>query len=437
MSASAKTPRTAAADRASLGAVLGERTTWIFFALGFGTGIPLGWSWIELFPRSDIAIDRTLFLVATSLGVVLLIQFIAAPFLDRYRAPFFRALGHRRSWVASSAAAALVLIAVQAAVTLASGGAAIRYAAFSGLLAFPVLALLWISIDALRIDAQRGRAQAAAYAAQFSGALAATLIISRFAGDQVTLPLTLAFAALMAIAFGAVLTIKEPPRAAEELKARAPVPATLVRPWRAFFGRHGTASGPLLGAIAAYAVAASAAGFLGKLGYLIDIFVSAGPNYDLGSLGASASLSTQEIGLMLIGAVAGLLIAFRLSPARAFIVLTCAWLAVVALFVLCAAELGFTVFTVAGLFALRSVIAGAAFVIFWSVAARLTAPPHTAGQFAMLSFLLGLFWINDGVFRLISAVGGGYGVVAAAVAASAAAILFMRLAVRRARRAGN
>jgi len=437
MSASAVTSRTAAAERASLGAVLNERTTWLFFVLGFGTGIPLGWSWTDLFPRADIVIDRALFLVVTSLGIVLLIQLTAAPFLDQHRAPFFRSLGHRRSWVASTAGAALVLIGLQVAVALASEGAAKRYATISGILAFPVHALLWISIDALRIDAQRGRAQAVAYAAQFSGVLAASLIISRFAGDQITLPLTLAFGALMALSLGAVLMIKEPSAAAEGLPAPASVLATLARPWRTFLARHGKASGPLLAALAAYALAASAADFLGKQGHLIDILISAGPSFETANMGAAMPMSTQESGLMLIGAGAGLIIAFRHPPARAFAALTCAWLAVVALFVACAAVLGFTVFTVAGQFAFRSVIAGAGFVIFWSIAARLTARPNTAGQFAILGALIALFWISDGVFRLISSIIGGYALAGGAAIAGVAAIILMRTAARISRRAGN
>src|SRR5688572_25671163 len=137
---------------ASLGAVLGARNTALFFALGFGAGIPATWGWITLFPRIDIPLGRTPFLVLMSFGIVSLVQLAAAPFLDRSPAPLFRRLGHRRSWAAAAAAAAFVLIALHVAVALASAAAQIHFEAISGVLVFPVAALLWIAIDALRIE---------------------------------------------------------------------------------------------------------------------------------------------------------------------------------------------------------------------------------------------------------------------------------------------
>jgi hypothetical protein len=239
----------------------------------------------------------------------------------------------------------------------------------------------------------------------------------------------------MALAFGAVLLIEEP-RRAESSPAPESIPALLARPWRMLLARHGASAGFLLAALAAYAVAGSAADFLGRHGHLIDYFVSQGAGFDTAHQRVVEVMATQEVVLMLIGAVAGLLMAFRMPPGRVLAVSAGAWLAVVALFILCKAALGFTVLTVAGLFALCALIGGATYIMVWTVAARLTAPPDTAGQFALLAFLLALFSVSGDLFRVMSAAIGGYGIVAVAVAAALAAIVLIRMAARSPRRAG-
>jgi hypothetical protein len=437
MSASAITSRTAAAERASLGAVLGERNIWLLFVLGLGTGFPAAAYWINVFPRVDLAIDKAVLLAMTGFGITGWLALIAAPFLDRYRAPLFGSLRHRRSWVALVLATGLVVVALHLGAAAASQVAAARLAAFSGVLALLVWALLSISVDALRIDLYRGRSQAAAITAQYFGSLAAWTIATLPIRDWYYLAPAILCALLFAIGFGAVLLIKEPPPISGAEEARAPLfLGTLARPWSTFFARHGRASGFLLAAIAFYALAASAADFLGREGYLVDIlraarWQDADPDNDR----ALRAMGTQEIALSAIGALGGLFIAFKLLPARAFGVLLYAILGLLALFALCKSWLGFTVFTVAGLFALRTLIYGASFVIYATVAARLTARPDTAGHYALLALFGGLFWISESGFVSLAPLIGGYAMTAGAAVAAILAIILMRLAARAAKRA--
>ncbi len=434
MSISAITSRTGAVERLSLGAVLGERNIWLLFALGFGSGIPFFAYWLDVFPRVDLAVDAALLLVVISFGIGGWIGLVAAPFLDRYRAPLFASLGHRRSWVALTLSAALVLFALHIGTALASEGATLRFAAISGVPALLIWAFLWISIDALRIELFRGRAQAVAAAAQYLGALGAWVVAARLTEDKITLMSAVGFALLLALALGTVLLIREGATfSVEGQSASSTFLGTLVRPWLAFFGRHGRASAFLLVAIACYALAASAADSLGKRGYIIDILRASNVDIDPDAGSLPAAGSTQEIAFSAIGALAGLLIAFRLSPQRAFFVMLCAVVGLVGFFALCKAVLGFTVFTVAGLYLLRTMISAASYVIYATVAARLTARPDTAGQYAVLALFGGVFWLSDiGVGRLGSLVGTS-ALSAAAAIAGLAAIVLMRLAARMAR----
>jgi hypothetical protein len=52
----------------------------------------------------------------TAFSMIYLAALVVAPWLDRWPAPFFRRLGHRRSWVASSLAAALLLTVIFVAI---------------------------------------------------------------------------------------------------------------------------------------------------------------------------------------------------------------------------------------------------------------------------------------------------------------------------------
>ncbi len=276
MGASDISPRTANAERRSLAAVLGERNVWLLFALGLCTGFPLSLSWLDLFPRADAAIDKASLLALTGFGASAIVALIAAPLLDACRAPPFARFGHRRSWVAFFLATAIILTALRIATAFASEAAALRYAAVSGYLAFSVSAMLWIAVDALRIDLYRGRAQAIAFTAQYFGALAAWVILSRLPFQQPDRTPLFLFLALLAVAFGALSLVREPAFDDGSRAASGPtgLPARYVRPWREFFARHRGAWPYLLAAFAFYALAGSAADYLGKQGYVVDVLAS-------------------------------------------------------------------------------------------------------------------------------------------------------------------
>jgi len=304
-----------------------------------------------------------------------------------------------------------------------------------GILALPVMALLWISLDALRIELQPGRGQAVALAAQYIGALAAAAASARIESGALA---ALVLAMLLALGLAAALLIDEPeplPRAAgaETQASAAGIFRTLTRPWSAFFARHGSATGLLLAAIALYALGASAADYLGKQGYVIDIIGAGRADADV--IGTTRlAMAPFELVLSLLGALAGMLVAFRLTPARAFIALQYAVLGLVAFFLLCKLTLGFTVITVALLFGVRALVFAAAIVIYGVVAARLTARPYTAGQFALLRLFVGLFWLSEAGMSRLAPMAGSIATAGAAAIAALAAIACMRAAERAARR---
>jgi hypothetical protein len=309
----------------------------------------------------------------------------------------------------------------------------------SGILAIVVWALLWISIDALRIELYRGRSQAAAFTAQLFGSFAAWAIAKLPTGDWHFLAAAFLYAGLLTLGFGAVFLIKQPPpmTGADETRATSFL-GTLALPWSTFFARHGRASGFLLAALALYALAASAADSLGQQGYALDLLTTTRwAEIDFENMRASRTAGAQAITISALGAVVGLLIAFKLPPARALYVLLYANLGLLAFFALCKAWLGFTVLSVAGLYAMRTLISGAAYVIYATVAARLTARPDTAGHYAMLALFTGLFWISDGGFIVLGPLIGSYAVTAAAAIAAIAAIILMRAAARISRHGGD
>ena len=86
---------------------------------------------------------------------------------------------------------------------------------------------------------------------------------------------------------------------------------------------------------------------------------------------------------------------------------------------------------------MRTLILGAAYVIYATVAARLTLRPDTAGQYMLLGLFVGLFWISDSGLGALGALIGSYALTAGAAVAGTAAILLMRLAARMAKRAGD
>lgn len=432
MTASASPPPRSAAPAAALA----DRNSWLLAALGLGTGLPFGAAWYSLFRPVDTSIEQVLLLFLTSFGVVGLIELLAAPFLDRRKAPVFRALGHRRSWVAGALATALALTAVQVVAAMASPGLGAGFGTVFGVLVVPVMAILWIALDALRIELRPGRAQAAAFFAQYAGALAGAAVAGQIGGAGAASPLGPLSVVLLAIGLGAALLIAEP---AQQPGAAAPAAgafATLTRPWADFFARHGRSAKWLLAAIACYALGASVADYLGRNGYIADLVTADRSGAD--DIGAARqAMSSLELAFSLLGALAGAIVAGRFAPARAFAWLQYAVIALIALFVACRTALGFTPITVALLFALRTLVFAFGAVIYAVVAARLTARPHTAGQFALLGLFVALFWISDAGMNRLAPRAGSLPLALAAIGSICVAVLLMRMAARAARRSGG
>jgi hypothetical protein len=429
MSASNMSPRTVAAERTSLASVLGERNIWLLFALGFATGYPFH-AWLNTFARVDLAIDGALFLSMIGFSITSLIAVLTAPLLDRFAFPGFARIGHRKSWVAAALIAAVALLALYIGTKLSSEGAALRFAGISGAAAMIVHAFLWIAMDALRIDLYRGRSQAVAATATYLGGLTALVLLSRFALPGDTVEMAAAYATLLAIGIGAVVLVREPPAVADADAANA-VP--YLGAWRSFMARNGLPGVYLLAAIACYALAASVADFLGAQGYLVDLLRTDFRDYDTSTSDAEAVLNTQTVTLTAIGIVAGLLIAFGMAPARAFAFVLLSILALLIFFVACKIALGFTVFTVAGLFVLRTLIWSGAFIVYLTIAARLTAPPHTAGHVAIITVFGSVFWISEQGLRALAMPYGSYLLAAIGSAAAIAALVLIRIAARVAR----
>jgi hypothetical protein len=430
MSISASPPETPAPSAG----VLADRNAWLLGLLGLATGLPTGFTWYNLFPALDVDIETAVFLSLTALGVIGLLQIIAGPFLDRYKAPFFRTLGHRRAWLASSLAAAMALTATYAVAAALAPWSAAALGGLLGIAAVPVMALLWLSLDALRIELRPGRAQAAAFGAQFIGALAAGLISALMAAGTIHSPMAFVCIVLLAVGLGAVLVIDEP---APLDGSPAPAPgllATLARPWSAFLMRHGASAKFVLAAIAFYALGASIADYLGQQGYVVDIIGSGGIEGAEELAAARRAFTSLELAFMLMGAAAGTLVAGRFAPPRAFAVLQYAVLALTLAFAFCKLALGFTALTVAGLFAARTILFAFGVVIFAVVAARLTARPYTAGQFALLGVFVTLFWLSHAGLNRFAPALGGLTVSAIAAVAAVLAMACMRLAARVARR---
>ncbi len=433
MSASNLSPRTAAAERLSLGAVLGERNVWLLFALGFATGFP-HYVWLNTFARTDLAIDDALFLSMIGFGMTSLIAVAVSPLLDRFAVPGLARIGRRTSWVAASLSAALLLLALYIGTKLASEGAALRFAYVSGAAAMIVHAFMWIAVDALRVELYRGRAQAVAAAATYLGGLTSIFLLSRLALHGDTAEAAAAYAVLLAVGVSAVLLLREPPAPANVGAADT---IAYLGAWRSFTARNGPAGLFLLAAIACFALAGSIADFLGAQGYLVDLLRTDFRNYEPSTGNADAFLNSQTMTFTAVGVVAGMLIAFAMTPTRAFVFMMLSILALLIFFVLCKIALGFTVFTVAGLFILRTLIWSGEFIVYLAIAARLTAPPHTASHLAIIAVFGGVFWLSEKGARALAMPYGSYALAAGGIVAAVAAIVLMRLAARAARRAGN
>jgi hypothetical protein len=437
-----------AAPRETLDEALRDRGIWLLFALGFATGAPATWGWYELVAWPGYTrIEWWIWLPLTQLGVVSIAAFIVAPFLDLRPALFFRKLGHRRSWVATWLSGALVLMLSVAAVgALLSHRVALGTAAIQGIIAMPVVAALWIAIDALRIEIRPGRGQAYAVTAQYVGALLASAIVSRFGGDGGESALKVAALTLfLAAGLAAVLLLRSGHDAPGVEAAAASrwanlqyIGGILAGPWAGFFARHGRASGLLLAAVALYALGGGVAEHLGKNGHLYDILDPARPDADSDRhTQASQFVTPFELVISLLGAVTAMVAARRLAPAKAFALLQYATIALIGCFLACKLVFGFTVIAVGLLYAARTLFIAFAIITYAVVAARLTARPHTAGQYAMLGLFVSLFWLSETGLNWIGPILGSYAAAGAGVAASFGAIVCMRIASRVQPRAGD
>jgi hypothetical protein len=434
MSTTDVSSRTAAAERVSLGAVLGERNIWLLFVLGFAAGHPFHAAWHSVFARVDLDIDDALFLSMTGFGITSLIAVAAAPLLDRYSFPGLARLGHRKSWVTAVLCAAVALLALFVGTKLASEGAAFRFARVSGAAAVLVSALLWIALDALRIDLYRGRTQAVAASALYLGGLTSLALLTRIAIPRGTVEEAAAYAALFVLGVGAVLLVREPARAIADPASATTSSILYVRAWTTFVARNGRATGFLLAAIACYAVAASTADFLGQQGYIVDLLRTDFRDYEPLSGDGLRIIDSQTTVFTAIGAVAGMFVAFAMAPARAFAFMMLSILTLLIFFLLCKVALGFTVYTVAGLYLVRTLLWSGAFIIYVTIAARLTAQPNTASHLAIIAVFGSVFWISEKGMKAIAMPYGSYALAGGGVAAAIAAIALMRIAAGVARR---
>lgn len=437
MNAPAVLPPIAAATPASLVDVLGQRNVWLLFVLGFGVGLPVHAAWHDNFPRLDVDVGKSLYLSMTEFGTAGLIALAAAPFLD-HRHVFGRVWGGRRkSWVATILSATLILMALFIVALLTSERASMRFFAIAGAPAMLVSGLLWIAIDALRIDLHRGRAQAIAIAAQYMGALASERLLTALALQGPTVTSLAVCAALLLAGLGAVRLMRETerPAAAPSGAAAEPISISYARPWRTFFAWNGRASPYLLAAIAFYALAASTAEFLGRYGYTAELLRTDLRQFDAALGDALTLIGRLTTPLTAAGVVAGALVAFSAKPARAFSWMAVSALAMACFYVVCKIGFGLTIYTVPALYVLRTLISSGAFIVFIAVTARLTAAPDTAGHVAIISVVGGMLWIGNDALNPLAELLGTVPLAAFAVVAAMTSLLFMRLAARAAARA--
>jgi hypothetical protein len=132
---------------------------------------------------------------------------------------------------------------------------------------------------------------------------------------------------------------------------------------------------------------------------------------------------------VLLGAGAALL-AYRVSPMRAFVHLQRFVIALAALYLACRLALGFTPLAMSVLVVATYLVGAAAFVIYATVAAALTAPPHTAGHYALLGLFAALFWLGDTILERLAPFVGTSALAAGAMVCALAAIGGMYVARR-------
>lgn len=433
---------------------LRDRATAVLFALGLGTGVPLGWAWYNLptwsghrasAPGFVMNIDAFLDLL-TGMSSIYLLGLLLAPFLDRWPAPLFRRLGRRRSWMAATLAFALVLTLVFTALAATlSPDAAAPVMAVYGLIAFAAAAILVVAVHAYRIELRPGRDQAIAFGALYLGAwIGKFAALFAGAGAALSLPYAASCALLLALALWAVIRHAEPVDEIIAPQAFAHVPAgiptvlvpleaaarTLVRPWGAFFERHRGASAFLLIAIACSAVAGSVASYLARQGYLFETEMA----------GNRDAIARIQDGMRWVGylgypaAIAGfataVVVALSHSPTRAFCFLQKAFGAFFILFTLCYLASGATPTTAAILALALTALDPLATIIVGVVLARLTVRPHTAGQIMILLFFAYTFSLPAWIYARFAGEIGIPGIVILGIVFALAAFLFMQAASR-------
>ncbi len=438
----------------SLGRGLRDRATWVLFAVGLGTGVPLGWAWYNLpywsgyrvGPPNFVGEIDAFLVLLTGTSSIYLLGLILSPLLDRWPAPFLGRLGRRRSWLAATLAAALILTLIFTALgaTLAPEAAAPVLAVY-GTVAFVIATFLFVAVQAFRIELAPGRAQAIAFGALYLGAW-----IGKFAGwfagegAALSLPYAALCAVLLALALWAVLRHDEPRDVPvfDEAFGRVPpgvptvlvpleaVARALVRPWGAFFERHGPAGALLLIAIACSALAGSVVSYLAKQGYL----------YETEMAGDREAIARIQDGMrwvlyfgypaVIAGFAAAVALALTNSPARAFGLLQKAYGAFFILFVICYLASGASPATFAILALALATLDPIETIILGVVLARLTARPHTATQIMILLLFAYTFALPAWIYARLAGAIGIPGIVILGFVFALAAFLCMQAASR-------
>lgn len=195
-----------------------DRRFLVLLALGFSAGVPLPLTAFTLrqwFAESGVSL-AAIGLTAL-IGLAYSLKFLWAPVLDHATAPFFRALGRRRGWLASiQPALALAILAL--GLTDPSANATLTVAAAVAV-AF-LSASQDIVVDAYRIETLEEREQGyglACYVWGYRGALLAAgggaLAMAEFGGWSFAFAMC---AAMIGVGFAATLVAPEPGRAPPE-----------------------------------------------------------------------------------------------------------------------------------------------------------------------------------------------------------------------------
>jgi hypothetical protein len=425
---------------------LRDRANWVMFALGLGTGIPIGWAWYNLpwtVTRGAYPVENSLagaYFDFTAYSMIYLAALVVAPWLDRWPAPFFRRLGHRRSWVVSSLSAALVLTGIFVAImSLLPMATAEGFAQIYGYFAFIVVGVLFAAVLAFRIQLRPGREQAMAFGAQYLGATIGQYAALLGGETGLSYPHAGVVALLLCLAIWAVARFAEPepPRMGADAFARVPplVPPPLVPfefaartiadPWRAFFRRHGRGSTLMLAALAFFGAAIGGALFLGAAGIAIGLEAPRDQEAIDRMANGVALILPFGIIFMLAGLVAGIAVSLARPAPQAFRLLQNVIIAFAVLFLVCKLASGSIGLSAATMALASTLLEPFYMVILAVVLARLTAGPHIAGQALILIAFATLPRLSSGLLYRVASEIGTLGLAAFVIVMALAALFCM------------